>query len=203
VVLILAPHRCLATMAAYEKAVLAAQAELGAAFALAWVPAWSQQPRLIAAQVDALRQALAQVPAGKRCKVLFSAHSLPTRIVDNGDPYPTDLAANAAAIAQAAGVTDWQFVYQSAGAAGGAWLGPDIQEVLPGLADAGYQWLVSQPIGFVCDHLEILFDIDIETRHAASQLGLGLSRAPSMNSHPDFIGAIADALTPLLQPLPR
>jgi ferrochelatase len=199
IALILAPHACHATLAAYRKVTEAALATLAWAPELRWVEAWSHLPALLAAQANLLRQALAEVPPGARCRVVFTAHSLPARILASGDPYADDLRANAAAVAAAVGVADWSFAYQSAGAAGGPWLGPDlITEVLPALQGEGYEHLVVQPIGFVCDHLEVLYDLDHDARNRAAALGLGFTRVASLNTAAGFIAAIADAVAPHL-----
>jgi ferrochelatase len=189
--LILAPHRCHATLAAYRKALEAALAELDWPVPVRWIAGWSAQPQLIAAQAELLRQALATVPVGRRANVLFSAHSLPARILAGGDPYPADLLANATAVATAIGGLDWQFVYQSAGASGGEWLGPPIDSVIPDLARAGCQALVVQPIGFVCDHLEVLYDLDIAARDAARARGIAFARTAMVNDDARVLRALA------------
>ncbi len=197
-VLILAPHACDLTEQTYRTAFDRALASIDAPLEVAWTGPWSRQPGLVEAQADLLRDALAQVPDGVMPHVVFSAHSLPERIVDNGDPYPDDLLANSRAIADAAGIRTWSFAWQSAGRRGGPWLGPDINDHLRHLAAEGERWVVSMPIGFVCDHLEILYDLDIESRQVADELGLGFTRVDAPNTHPHFLAAIADALGAVL-----
>jgi ferrochelatase len=111
-----------------------------------------------------------------------------------GDPYDDELKSNARIIAERLGNVDWMFSYQSAGHTGEPWLGPQIEDVLVDLAREGYKYVLVAPIGFVCDHVEILYDIDIEAKQAAQEHGLQLERIESMNGDPVFIEAIADAV---------
>ena len=203
VVLILAPHHCELTLKTYSEAVDRALDKLGLGekIRLHYVDYWSDQPNFLQAQIDALREALTRVPKGKHAKVIFSAHSLPKLYLGDDDPYEDDLRANANRIAMNMRRLDWTFAFQSAGASGGEWLGPDINEVLPSLREDGVEWIVSMPIGFVCDHLEILYDIDIETKALAKEIGMGLTRVEAMNTHPRFISGIADAVIELLNGL--
>ena len=125
--------------------------------------------------------------------VIFSAHSLPVRIIEMGDPYDDELKTNARLVAERLGSIDWMFSYQSAAETGEPWLGPQIEEVVVDLARAGYKHILAAPIGFVCDHVEILYDIDIEARGIAEEHGVHLERIESMNVDPAYIEAIADA----------
>lgn len=189
---ILAPHACTYTQTTYQKALNKAIEQTGCPISFEATGPWSDRPSLIEAQRDVTRKQLERVPAGAKVKTIFSAHSLPTRIQETGDPYPQDLLANARAIAAGLEGIDWMFAYQSAGAYGGPWLGPDINEIVGDLAKDEYEYIVSVPIGFVCDHLEILFDLDIETKGIAEEHGLTLLRADAMNTHPSFIQAIVE-----------
>jgi ferrochelatase len=127
--------------------------------------------------------------------VLFTAHSLPARVVTEGDPYPDQLAASAAMVARAGGLdargVDWRVAWQSAGRTPEPWIGPDVLEVLGGLGDEGYGAVVICPIGFVADHLEVLYDLDLEARAVAGAAGLAFARTASLNDDPAFLEVLA------------
>jgi ferrochelatase len=126
--------------------------------------------------------------------VLFSAHSLPAQILEMNDPYADQLLATSDAVAKAAGVSRWQFTWQSAGKTGQPWLGPDILETLERLSREGVTSILVTPVGFVSDHLEVLFDIDIEARKFAEQNGIRLERIRMLNDDPQYMTALADAV---------
>jgi protoporphyrin/coproporphyrin ferrochelatase len=127
-------------------------------------------------------------------EVVFTAHSLPTRILDMGDPYPEQLAETAAAVAARAGVERWSVGWQSAGRTPEPWIGPDILAVLPALKEAGAAGVVVCAAGFVSDHLEVLYDLDVEARAAAAGIGLAFTRTPSPNADPAFCATVADVI---------
>ncbi|MEY2475060.1 MAG: protoporphyrin/coproporphyrin ferrochelatase [Actinomycetota bacterium] len=122
-------------------------------------------------------------------EVLFTAHSLPARVLEIGDPYPDQVRETAEAVARRAGVARWRVAWQSAGRTPEPWLGPDILEVIPTL-DAAH--VVVCPIGFTSDHLEVLYDVDIEARRVAEETGKDLTRTESLNDDPRFIAVLAD-----------
>jgi ferrochelatase len=122
--------------------------------------------------------------------VIFSAHSLPRRILEAGDPYPDQLTATAAAVATRARLARWRIGWQSAGRTDEPWLGPDILDVIRDLAAAGATGIVVCPCGFVADHLEVLYDIDIEARSVAAEAGIPLVRTRSPNDDPEFLDAL-------------
>jgi protoporphyrin/coproporphyrin ferrochelatase len=124
--------------------------------------------------------------------VVFTAHSLPERILGDGDPYRDQLLETSRLVAERAGLSDWSFACQSASATGEPWLGPDILEELDRLAANGVRRVLVCPVGFVSDHLEILWDLDIEARERAAELGLKLDRIESMNDDPAFLRALAE-----------
>jgi ferrochelatase len=136
--------------------------------------------------------------AGEFDEVVFTAHSLPRRILDEGDPYPRQLEATAAAVATKAGVEKWSVGWQSAGRTPEPWIGPDILDVLRSLprrsGHAGPGSVLVCPAGFVSDHLEVLFDLDIEAARLASDLGLRFARTPMPNDHPGFIATLAEVV---------
>jgi protoporphyrin/coproporphyrin ferrochelatase len=124
--------------------------------------------------------------------VVFTAHSLPERILDEGDPYRDQLLETSRLVAHRAALDAWSFAFQSASATGEPWLGPDILEELEALHAAGVERVLVCPIGFVSDHLEILWDLDVEARERAAELGLELERIESLNADPAFIRGLAE-----------
>jgi ferrochelatase len=130
--------------------------------------------------------------------VVFTAHSLPERILEAGDPYADEVHATAAAVARAAGLARWSVAWQSAGRTADPWIGPDILEVLPEIAGSGASGVVVCPAGFVADHLEVLYDLDIEAGDAARRLGLPFVRTISPNVDPRLAATLANAVAPLL-----
>ncbi len=188
----LAPQKS-SNAAGYGRAVESAMDGLGeAAPSVIVVDSWHDQPRFIEALVATTREALARFPDPARVRVMFTAHSLPARVIAEGDPYPDQLAETAALVAAKLGLTEYAFAFQSAGRTGEAWLGPDILEEIRRLAATGVTDLVVRPVGFVADHLEVLYDIDIEAQAVARELGVQLERARSMNDDPIFIAGLAD-----------
>jgi ferrochelatase len=146
-----------------------------------------------------VRAALAQLgQAASAAEVVFTAHSLPERILAAGDPYADELRATAGAVARAAGLVRWSVAWQSAGRTSDPWIGPDILEVMPQIAAAGASGVVVCPAGFVADHLEVLYDLDIEAAAAARELGLPFARTASPNADPSLAATLADVVAPLL-----
>ena len=125
--------------------------------------------------------------------MLFTAHSVPTRTIEEGDPYEVQTRATAQLVAaRLLQIGAWHFAFQSQGMSGGEWLGPTVEDTIVKLREAGHDGVFVQPIGFVCDHVEILFDVDILFRQFAEKHGMKLYRAESLNDSPLFIQAIAD-----------
>ncbi|MBE3597059.1 MAG: ferrochelatase [Hydrogenibacillus sp.] len=149
-------------------------------------------PRLIAAFAERVQEGLRGFPHEERVKVLFSAHSLPARIREMGDPYEAQLMVTSERVAQAVGTVDWRFVWQSAGGTREPWLGPDILEVLPTLRAQGYTAVLVAPIGFVSEHLEILYDLDIEAKRAGAAFGLDVRRIRMLDTDPRFIDLLRE-----------
>ncbi len=188
----LAPQRS-SNAAGYRRAVDAALADAGdRAPQVAFVDSWYDQPRFIEALATTTTEALARFPDPARVSVMFTAHSLPARVVAEGDPYPDELAGTAALVAARLGLADHRFAYQSAGRTGEPWLGPDILAEIRRLGAEGVTELVVRPVGFVADHLEVLYDIDIEAQGVAREVGIHLERARSLNTDPTFIAGLAD-----------
>lgn len=185
---VLAPHYSALSVGEYAKRAEATATEAGVY--LTMVRSWHLAPGyvdLLAGFVQAEVQRLAVDPV----EVVFTAHSLPTRILAMGDPYPDQLAETAAAVAAQAGVERWSVGWQSAGRTPEPWIGPDILAVLPTLRDAGTAGVVVCAAGFVSDHLEVLYDLDVEARAAAEAIGLAFTRTPSPNANPGFCATVA------------
>jgi len=192
VAIALAPQKS-SNAAGYRRAVDAALAGLGEkAPTVTHVDSWYDQPRFIEALATTTSEALARFPEPARVRVMFTAHSLPARVVAEGDPYAEQLAGTAALVAARLGLKEYEFSFQSAGRTGEPWLGPDIRDEIRRLATTGVTELVIRPVGFVADHLEVLYDIDIEAQAVAQATGIRLERARSMNDDPIFIAGLAD-----------
>jgi protoporphyrin/coproporphyrin ferrochelatase len=195
-VLSLAPYRCEVSTDAYEAAVT--RAFEGRSRDLRFGPDWNAHPRYVGALADRLGGALARAPRGTR--VIFSAHSLPQRMIDQGDPYADQLAETAGAVASAIGLDEWHLAYQSVSAAAREpWLGPSVEEVMEGLAATGVTSVLVDPIGFIADHVETLYDNDVEHKAHAERLGLEFHRCACLNEHPGLIGALADIVEDMSQ----
>jgi ferrochelatase len=192
----LAPHYSRMSVGAYRHAVEEAQHDLGDPFELTFVDHWYDEPGFIAMMADRVRAALSRFSATEPGStiVVFTAHSLPERIRQWNDPYERELRDSAAAVADAAGLPDWRFAWQSAGGSNEPWIGPDILDYLETLAREGYKAVVQVPIGFVSDHLEILYDIDIEAINAARALGMQLVRTELPNASPDMIRVLSSVV---------
>jgi ferrochelatase len=157
------------------------------------VASWYSEASLVALLAARVRDAVGTVTG--RAKVIFTAHSLPERVVEAGDTYPEQLAESARLVAQAAGLDEWLVAWQSAGRTPDPWLGPDVRDVVRALAaDDLADAVVVCPIGFVADHLEVLFDLDIEVADVAAALGLAYVRTASLNDDPAFIATLADVI---------
>lgn len=190
--LVLAPHYSEMSVAGYFEYIDAAQTRLGTEIEIVPITSWHLHPPYLQAIVDRVRRRLAEFPEGEPVMVAFTAHSLPQRILKEGDPYQDQLIETSRALASMLDLDRWTFSYQSAGQTGEPWLGPDLVETVERLADEGERDLLVVPIGFVSDHLEILYDIDQEAQAAARQRGLTLKRIDSLNASPDFVEGLAD-----------
>ncbi len=187
----MAPHYSRMSVGAYRRALEGALRSTGAAVTLHFVERWGDHPGFVEAVATKVRQALARFPADASPEVIFTAHSLPRRVVDAGDPYDREIKESATRVAAAVGLTRWHQAYQSAGAMNVPWLGPDVGDLLADLAREGARHVLVVPIGFVCDHVEILYDIDIELREQAERLGVHLERTESLNEDPRLIATLA------------
>jgi protoporphyrin/coproporphyrin ferrochelatase len=182
----MAPQYSTLSVAKYGEAVEAARPP---GMEVRFVRSWHDHPGLLDAFAETLRQSLA---GASWDRVVFTAHSLPLRVVAQGDPYPDEVAATARGVAERAGVSTFARAYQSAGRTPEPWLGPSLEEALASAAREGARRVLFVPVGFVCDHTEILFDIDVQAAEAARRLGIEIGRTPSLNTSPSFIRALAD-----------
>lgn len=187
--LVMAPHYSRMSIGGYEDRLMKASEAAGGGFETLMIHSWYQEPSFVAFAARNLRESLRE---WEGARVFFTAHSLPARILDDGDPYRDQLLDSSHLVAEAADVPDWEFAFQSASETGEPWLGPNLLERLEAFAEEGGRRAVVAPIGFVADHLEVLYDIDVGCSERARNLGLELRRVPSPNDHPDFIAALAD-----------
>jgi ferrochelatase len=191
---ILAPHYSRMSIGTYIAAAETARRALSRPLPMKYVERWGEHPLLISALADGLREALARISENLRrdTAVIFTAHSLPERILSWQDPYPEELRCTSAAVARQVGITEWTFAFQSAGHTAEPWLGPDVRDVIRELYDRGWRSVALCSVGFLSDHLEILYDLDVEVKALSDQLGLTFVRAPSLNDHPLLLTALAD-----------
>lgn len=191
--IVLAPHYSIMSIGGYLKRAKQKAEELGVEFA--GVESYHLHPKLVealATRVKAQLDVLTPQRGDKPVKVLFSAHSLPEKILAMGDPYQEQLLATSKAIAEKLAIEDWQFTWQSAGRTAEPWLGPDILDTIDELAAQGYKAILSAPIGFVSDHLEVLYDLDIEAKAKATDLGVAFERTAMLNTDPLYMETLAE-----------
>jgi protoporphyrin/coproporphyrin ferrochelatase len=179
--IVLAPHYSKLSIDGYRERL---EKALDGRAALRFVESWHIHEPYITVLADRVR--------GTDAHVVFTAHSLPARILAEGDPYRDQLLETSQRIAEQAGLESWSFAFQSESATGEPWLGPDILDELDSLHARGVERVLVCPIGFVSDHLEILWDIDVEARERAAELGLELDRIESLNDDPAFIHGLAE-----------
>jgi ferrochelatase len=179
----------------YIKRTEEAREKAGVRAQISWAKSFHDEPLLIEAFAERLAP-LARVSeprlSGSGPKVLFTAHSLPEKALANGDPYDREARATAAAVATRLGLQGWDFAYQSQGMTGDRWLGPTVEACLERYAVEGVREVVVDPIGFVCDHVEVLYDIDILFKGYAAERGMALARPESLNGSPAFTRALAE-----------
>lgn len=200
--LVLAPHYSRMSVGDYVKRAM--RAPRIDEVALSFVESWWEEPAfldLVAARVEG---ALGTLGPDERegAVTVFTAHSLPEKIVAAGDPYPDELRGTAEAVAERAGLRRFTTAWQSEGHTGEPWLGPRLEEVVERLASEGAPAVCVCACGFVADHLEVLYDIDIEAQELASELGIRLVRTEQMNDDPRFLAALADVVERHLEGVP-
>ncbi len=181
--LVLAPHYSRLSIGGYRERL---EEALGGRAELVLVESWHDEPALV--------EVLAERVRGTDAWVVFTAHSLPERILADGDPYREQLLETSRLVAERAGLERWSFAFQSASPTGEPWLGPDVLEELERLRADGVGKVLVAPVGFVSDHLEILWDLDVEVREKAGEFGLELARIESLNDDPVFVRALANVV---------
>jgi len=196
--LALAPHYSKLSIGGYADAVKRGLARTQRATPFTMVESWHDQQSLITALSRRVHNGLEKFNDPSNAVVLFTAHSLPKKFVQDDDPYWRQLQETSQLVATKSGVRSWDFAFQSAGQPIDSWMGPSIKEKITELSGKGFRELLVCPVGFVSDHLEILYDIDVEAKGYASSLGSRLERTASLNDDPEFINAIASRLGPFL-----
>lgn len=191
--LVLAPHFSTMSIADYERRARDAAARRSWSGRLAMIESWHLERGYVTLLAERVETELAALPPDLRDEalVVFTAHSLPERILRDGDPYADQLRETADAVAAAASLRRWRTGWQSAGRTSDPWLGPDILEIVEKEAADGTRAIVVCPCGFVADHLEVLYDLDIEAREAASERGVELTRTRSPNADSEFLDVLA------------
>jgi protoporphyrin/coproporphyrin ferrochelatase len=202
VAICLAPQNSRTSVGLYRRAVFAEAAE---SIEIDFIDGWADHPQLAQAFAQRLQPVWQSLSAqiGSLAPVLFTAHSVPCRTIQTSegqpapDPYPVEAkrtAANVAALLPPLGLTtaDWYFAFQSQGMSGATWIGPTVEDTLTALRQEGHSAVVIQPIGFLCDHVEILYDIDIAFRDFAAGIGLEVVRPQSLNDSPLLIATLED-----------
>jgi ferrochelatase len=199
-VLCLAPQNSRTSVGLYRHALEAEAAAESPALLFDFTASWADHPLLIEAFAERLRPAWQRFSeeTGEPVPVLFTAHSVPCRTVEASagqpaDSYATEARRTAELVAcRVPEIPRWSFAFQSQGASGGAWLGPTVEQMLEAAADAGAKTLLLQPIGFLCDHVEILYDVDMHFRELAARRGIRLERPESLNASGALVKALAD-----------
>lgn len=206
--LVLAPHYSRMSVGSYKTALNDAITAADANINITYIDRWHHHPQFIGMMADLVKTALAEMGSQVSGKgstpargtdagdivTVFSAHSLPERIRSWSDPYEEELLASSKSVADAAGLSNWRFAWQSAGETGEPWLGPDILDFLEELNADGVKRVLQVPIGFVCDHLEIMWDIDYEARNKARELGMQFSRTQLPNASDAFVQTLSSVI---------
>ena len=187
---VLAAHRCEASWDRYQNDIDAARERVGAsAPQIEYAPQWHDHPQFVSAATDRVRDAIARLPSAdrERAQLIFTAHSIPVAMAARST-YVEQIKESASMVAAAVGASNWRIAYQSrSGSPRDPWLEPDIRDVIRGLGRAA----VIVPIGFLCDHVEVLYDLDIEAAQVAGEAGVTMVRAATVSDHPQFIEMMA------------
>jgi protoporphyrin/coproporphyrin ferrochelatase len=196
--IVLAPHFSKLSVAKYQTKIAVGLKLYHGQIEFTHIESYYDAPGLIHAFTNRVKQGLERWTSAEQnsVRVIFSAHSLPVRIQQMGDPYVEQLHQTARLVAESAGLDDaqWSWSYQSAGRTPEPWLGPQLPDHLRELARQGVRNVISVPVGFVSDHVEILYDIDIQAQEVAKELGMRLERPPALNDDPLFIQTLADII---------
>lgn len=199
--IVLAPHFSTFSVQSYNKRAKDEAEKLGE-LSITSINSWYDEPKFIAYWADQVRKIYDEMPSEERenAVLIVSAHSLPEKIVEMGDPYPEQLKESAKLIAEAAGVKDYAVGWQSEGNTPDPWLGPDVQDLTRDLSEQkGYSAFVYAPVGFVADHLEVLYDNDYECKVVTDDIGASYYRPEMPNAKHEFIDALADVVLKQLE----
>ena len=202
IVICLAPQNSRTSVGLYRRAL---ESKGTLPFAVDFVDNWHDHPLLIRAFAEKLKAGHDRAcrEAGTKVPVIFTAHSVPQRTILEGDPYEAQAKETAAMVAMetpSLSVDDWRFAFQSQGMSGGAWLGPAVEDTILDLRRQGHRGVFIQPIGFLCDHVEVLYDVDIAFRQFAEKQDMRLWRAESLNNSPLLIAALSDVARSRMAP---
>ena len=196
VAICMAPQNSRTSVGLYRSAL---ESSSGASLSVDFVESWHDHPLLIRAFAEKLQAGLnsARREMTATIPVIFTAHSVPERTIADGDPYESQAKETASLVARATALpaADWSFAFQSQGMSGGAWLGPRVEDTILELKKKGHRYVFVQPIGFLCDHVEVLYDIDIGFKQFAEQEEMKLWRAESLNGSPLLTAALVDMAT--------
>ncbi len=197
VALCLAPHNSQTSIGLYRKYLFSAVQKIAPGLRVEFIESWHDHPQLVAAFREKISQALERVEAeaGKPVPVVFTAHSVPVKTIEEGDPYERQVKETATRVAEAMDLRDWQLAFQSQGMTAEPWIGPTAESLIDALAAAGHQHVLIAPVGFVADHVEILYDIDVLFREYGNARGVKVSRPQSLNDSPLFIQALASIVS--------
>jgi len=189
----MAPQNSRTSVGLYRRAVVG---DNGTPFALEFIESWHDHPLLAEAFADRLRAGWEMACRDSLVKIpiIFTAHSVPQQTIAGGDPYDKQACETAELVASVADIAaeDWSFAFQSQGVSGGPWIGPTVEHTILRLKEKGHRGVFIQPVGFLCDHVEVLYDIDIAFQDFATKHGMRLWRAESLNDSPKLIAALAD-----------
>jgi ferrochelatase len=194
--LCMAPQYSSMSIGVYMKKLEEARALLGGDFPVSFVRSWHRHPRLVQAIVDNIQAGLQRFPEDIRARVpiLFTAHSLPERILEMKDPYPDEVRGTMEAVCERLGAVTTRFAFQSQGRSSEKWLGPTVESALDELHAEGHRHVLIAPIGFISDHLEVLYDVDIEFKQRAQSKGVQLKRIEMLNATAPLIEVLASVL---------
>lgn len=193
----MAPHYSTMSIGAYRRKLEEAIEAVDEAITLDFVDSWHTQPDYVAGIAANVRETLSRFPTHDQVMIVFSAHSLPESILERGDPYDAQLRETAALLAESMSLSDdrWTFSYQSAAKTGVPWLGPQIEDLIVELAQRGEKEVLIAPIGFIADHVEVLYDLDIGVQQIAAQHGIRVERTPMLNDTEPLINALSALAT--------
>lgn len=195
--IVMAPHYSRMSVGAYMGKLDKALSAAGSNLPVTQVRSWKDEPAFInavAAKVTAALELHFSDDERADVPLVFTAHSLPARILESGDQYPEELEASMELVAEQLKPKNYRFAFQSAGSTADPWLGPSVEDTLEVLRDEGHKNLLLIPFGFVCDHVEVLFDVDVEHKEQAAELGIRLERPEMLNDDDGLVEAVANAV---------